>query len=754
MRVRRAVVVSRALWTVGFVIFIVHGAYTTLHVGHDRFDFVVSQWTPFVVFLICAGVGAARALSDRRDRAAWLVFASGLGFYAVSAASLALAAQSGSYASFPATSDVVAWLLYLFALVAIALLVRSQRSRTRADLWLDGVIGGFAVASVGVVVIFDVIIDPLASLAGSPGNVVYVLGDLLVVGFGIGSCAVLGWRPSRALLTLILGFVALGVDDTLYLSAQVTGTFAPAGPLDSYWLLSVLLIASTAAWSRPTRDQTYVTKPRNVVAFPFVFALATVGVAAYSALTPHKNVLAAALITLTLLAVVVRFALTFRAHLAMIEVTERDAITDDLTGLGNRRKLLRNADPLLTGASHERPVALLLLDLDHFKDVNDSLGHAAGDELLRVVAARLTTSLQDGDLLCRLGGDEFALLLPDADADVALRSAAVLIAALDTPVDLDGLPVSTRGSIGIALSPDHGRDIGTLLRHADIAMYRAKRSQTRHLIYNPESDGRETTRAGIQLLGQLRRAIGAGELDVHYQPKVDLRTGTIIGAEALVRWLHPDRGMLYPDQFLPLVRQHGLMHAMTDLVLDRALDDAATWHASGHPLPVAVNLFPPTLGDVDLPTRITQALAQRDLAPATLMVEITEDFLLGNLDRARTVLVGLRELGIRIAIDDFGSGYSALSYLRELPIDEVKLDRSFIAPITHDPRAASIVRAVIDLAHTLSLTTVAEGVEDAETARTLAEYGCDVAQGNYYSAPVAGCDLLFLMASAAPAKLG
>ena len=782
MKVGRAATTNghaRALWTVGLVIVIVHGAYTTLNVGAGQWDFVVSQWTPVVVFALCTAVCVARGLSDRRGRAAWLVLASGLGFYAVSAASLALAAQSGSSSSFPATSDVVAWPMYLFALVAIALLVRAQRSRTRADLWLDGVIGGLAVASVGVVVIFDVIIDPLAALAGSPGNVVYVLGDLLVVGFGIGSCAVLGWRPSRALLAAIFGFAALGIDDTLYLSAQVTGTFTPAGPLDSYWLLSVLLIAGVAAWSRPTRDQTYVAKPQSVVAFPFVFALATVAVAAYTALTPRQNVLAVVLITLTLFAVVVRFALTFRAHLAMIEVTERDAITDDLTGLGNRRKLLRNADLLLGGASIERPLplnrhglseqtvvalpgpdqndpdrcALLLLDLDHFKDVNDSLGHAAGDELLRVVAARLTATLRDDNLLYRLGGDEFALLLPGADADGALRSAAALITALDTPVNLDGLPVSTGGSIGIALCPDHGRDIGTLLRRADAAMYRAKRTQTRHLVYSSEADGQETTRAGIRLLGQLRRAIGDGELGVYYQPKVDLRTGDIIGAEALVRWLHPDQGMLYPDQFLPLVRQHGLMQAMTDLVLNRALDDAANWHALGHPLPIAVNLFPPTLGDLDLPTRIARALDHRDLTPTTLMVEITEDFLVGNLDRARAVLDGLRGLGIRIAIDDFGSGYSALSYLRELPIDEVKLDRSFIAPITQDPRAASIVRAVIDLAHTLGLTTVAEGVEDMKTASTLAAYGCDVAQGNYYSMPIASCDLLALLTSAAPAQL-
>jgi predicted signal transduction protein with EAL and GGDEF domain len=354
--------------------------------------------------------------------------------------------------------------------------------------------------------------------------------------------------------------------------------------------------------------------------------------------------------------------------------------------------------------------------------------------------------------LARLGGDEFAVLLPLADADAALRAAATLITTLDEPVELDGLHVQTGASIGIALCPEHGRDIDTLLRHADIALYRAKRTQTRRLVYAPDTGAHETTRAAMELLGQLRQAIDDGELSVHYQPKLCLRSGRIVGAEALVRWLHPDRGLLYPHQFLPLVRQNGLMHAMTELVMERTLDDAASWHARGKLLPVAVNLFPPTLADLDLPARISRALARRDLTSAALTVEITEDFLLDNLRRAATVLNRLHDLGIKIAIDDFGSGYSALSYLRELPIDEVKLDRSFIAPITEDPGAAAIVRSVIDLSHTLGLTTVAEGVENPATAATLTGYGCDIAQGHHYSPPMTNHELLHLLGALLPSQ--
>ena len=391
--------------------------------------------------------------------------------------------------------------------------------------------------------------------------------------------------------------------------------------------------------------------------------------------------------------------------------------------------------------------ALLLLDLDHFKDVNDSLGHATGDELLRLVAARLSAPLREGEILARLGGDEFAVLLPHAGAEQALQTAAALIAALDETVELDGLHVRTDASIGIAVSPEHGRDIGTLLRHADIAMYRAKDSQVGHRIYTREAADHVTTRAGMELLAQLRHAIEHGELAVQYQPKVSLRSGAIIGVEALVRWPHPQRGLLYPDQFLPLARQNRLMRAMTEFVVDRALNDAALWHSRGHHLPVAVNLSPPTFADRDLPVRIEQALNRHGLTSASLAVEITEDFVLGNLDRARTVLGGLHDLGIKIAIDDFGSGYSVLSYLRELPIDEVKLDRSFIAPITTDPDAAAIVRSVIDLSHTLRMTTVAEGVETADTAATLTRYGCDAVQGHYYSPPLTAAELLQLLCS-------
>jgi diguanylate cyclase (GGDEF)-like protein len=539
------------------------------------------------------------------------------------------------------------------------------------------------------------------------------------------------------------GLLVFGFVDCTFVTRAARGTYQPGGVVDAAWTIAVTIAALAPGWHQRRRI-TPVPPTWLPLAVPLLAAAAAISVRVagrYVQITPVADYLALA----TLLAALVRLAAASfearhageQAHLAQ---------TDDLTTLLNRRGFYNQAAAILSGRGSSDPgeptFALLLLDLDHFKDVNDSLGHAAGDELLRRVAARLNASLRDEDILARLGGDEFAVLLPRVGADRAQQAAVALITALEQTVVLDGLHVQPDASIGIAIGPEHGRELGTVLRNADIAMYRAKHARARYMVYTPYADRHVTTRAGIELLAQLRHAIEHGDLAVHYQPKVSLRTGEMVGVEALVRWHHPVRGMLYPDQFLPLARHNSLMHAMTELVVQRALDDAAVWHARGHRIPVAVNLFPPTLADLDLPVRLAHALERHGLTSSALEVEITEEFMLGNLDRARIVLTGLHRLGIRSAIDDFGSGYSSLYYLCELPIDEVKLDRSFIASITEDLRAAAIVRSVIDLSHALALTTVAEGVENLRTAALLTGYGCDIAQGHYFSHPITADEVL------------
>jgi diguanylate cyclase (GGDEF)-like protein len=393
---------------------------------------------------------------------------------------------------------------------------------------------------------------------------------------------------------------------------------------------------------------------------------------------------------------------------------------------------------------------MMSLDLDDFKLVNDSFGHPAGDELLTQVAGRLVESVRTADTVARLGGDEFAVLV-EGPPEMARLAAHRVARAFDEPFAIDDQQLTVRPSIGLAVvaASDSNVSAHALLKRADIAMYSAKRSRSGAVhTYTPDMDpiGVESEQEeGSRLLDQLRRAIDNMELSLVYQPKFSLRDGSITGVEALVRWPHPVLGVLVPKHFLPLVRRHGLVTSVTELVLAQALDDAARWRVRGHRVPIAVNIAAPSLLDLDLPNQIMVALAERGLSPDVLTIEITEDLLVDNVERARTVLTRLRENGIRVAVDDFGAGYSALAYLRDLPIDEVKLDKSFVGPILEDARAAAIVRAVIELAHVLGLTTVAEGVESDEVSAKLHAYGCDNVQGFGCSPPVSAAVVLDLL---------
>jgi diguanylate cyclase (GGDEF)-like protein len=415
----------------------------------------------------------------------------------------------------------------------------------------------------------------------------------------------------------------------------------------------------------------------------------------------------------------------------------REATTDDLTGLPNRRALYRAGRALTDQPGRRR--ALLVLDLDRFKDVNDSLGHHAGDKLLVEAAARLRGHVRAGDVLARLGGDEFAVLLDDCTGPGAERVAIALADELSRPVVLEGMTLRGTVSIGIALFPDDGADLPTLMRKADIAMYKAKASDVRHHTYGGADDAETASR--LQTVGELQGAIADGQLVLHFQPKVRLATGEVPSVEALVRWQHPTRGLLFPDAFLHLVERGGLMAAMTTAVLAQALDQAAVWRTAGRPLAVAVNLSASSLIDDALPDRIAAMLAERGLAPGVLQVEITEGLVMSNRDRAHEILTRVRDLGVTVSLDDFGTGYSSLSYLRDLPVDEIKLDRTFVTPMSVDPRATTLVAATITLAHGLGLRIVAEGVQTREEYDQLARLGCDQVQGYLVCRPVAAAQL-------------
>jgi diguanylate cyclase (GGDEF)-like protein/PAS domain S-box-containing protein len=417
---------------------------------------------------------------------------------------------------------------------------------------------------------------------------------------------------------------------------------------------------------------------------------------------------------------------------------QHQAWHDVLTGLPNRTRLRVELDQCMATQSTDT-FALLLIDLDRFKEVNDTIGHPCGDLLLQQVGPRLRAELRERDSIARLGGDEFVVLLRGADSERASAVAARLLIALERPFELDGFGVAIGGSIGIALYPEHGVDADTLLREADIAMYAAKDARSGYTIYAPDTDRHSRERLG--LLADLRQAIDRGELLVHYQPQVDVRSGSLTAVEALVRWPHPTRGLLPPDEFIPLAERTRLIQPLSRWILASALQQCATWRAAGLDVPVSVNLSAYDLRDHDLPDLIDAALAKYGVPPERLRIEITESSLMANPSRAREILARLRAQGVQVSIDDFGIGYSSLAYLKNLPVDELKIDRSFVGEMAVDAGSRAIVRAIIDLADVLGLRVVAEGVEDEATLMALAALGCDVAQGFYFARALPPADL-------------
>ncbi|MFJ8718454.1 putative bifunctional diguanylate cyclase/phosphodiesterase [Streptomyces violaceus] len=405
-----------------------------------------------------------------------------------------------------------------------------------------------------------------------------------------------------------------------------------------------------------------------------------------------------------------------------------EQLRDPLTGLPNRQWLLERIWTALDDAERiDARVALMLIDLDRFRSVNDTLGHLAGDRLLLQIADRLRVALPRGAEAARLGGDEFAVLLPVADSTTsATRVARSLVAALSSPLDLDGLTLVLEASAGVAVFPDHALDAEGLLRRADVAMYQAKRDRTGVEVYESKRDSNTPDRLG--LLGDLRRALEANEVHLHYQPKVRF-DGQVVGLEALVRWVHPERGKVPPDEFIAIAESSGLMPHLTEYVLEAALGQVGRWRSQGLFVPVAVNVSPRDVHTAGFAGSVAARLARHGVPAGALQLEITEHVLLEDPQRAADTLNALTGHGVKMSLDDFGTGYSSLVHLRRLPVSELKIDRSFVARLAVDTEDAEIVRCTVDLAHSLGLLVVAEGVEDDETWERLRDLGCDAVQG-------------------------
>ncbi len=426
-----------------------------------------------------------------------------------------------------------------------------------------------------------------------------------------------------------------------------------------------------------------------------------------------------------------------RAH---IEMQEHQATHDVLTGLPNRILLHdRLQQAILRGRREKESAALLIMDLNGFKEINAALGHQNGDVLLYQFGLRVKRMLRASDTIARLGGDEFGVLLPNTDRDGAVVLTQKIQKALDLPFTLEGLSLDVGVSVGIAVYPEHGEDATTLLQRADVAMYVAKHADAGFSVYASDRDPHTPRR--LALMGELRHAIESGQLFQLYQPIINLRTGTVTGVESLVRWQHPTLGLIPPDQFIMLSEQTGLIKPLTQWVLDKSLEQCHAWHEAGLELSMAVNLSVRNLQDPRLPEQIAEHLERRNVPARWLELEITEGTIMQDPSRAMAILSRLNEMGVRLSIDDFGTGYSSLGYLKKLPVEAIKVDKSFVIGMASDEDDAVIVRSTIDLGHNLGLKIIAEGVENRETLEKLTALGCDLAQGFYMSRPILPADL-------------
>ena len=712
--------------------------------GPDQSVEFVDGWLVAAFEVVASALCISRAFGSRR-RAIPLTL--GLGVLSWSIGDTLLTAQSagGGTVSVPSVSDLF-WLgFYPLVYVAVVLLMRKYVSKLGAATWLDGAVAGLGAAAVCACFAFNTILHSVGGDAVTVAtDLAYPIGDVLLLILVVGGTTILPGRRNPQWLLLAAAIAVNAVGDTFNLFAS-SGSTSHVGTIFNgiAWPTSILLI-SISVWLRPGRFNPLA--PRRTTGFLLPGLGAGAGLAILLVDTVHRvTPVGIGLAAATLLAVGVRLALSVRRLRSLTELRHRQAITDELTGLGNRRQLFNllnaffadHADP----ATADRHLSLLYIDLDHFKEINDSFGHGAGDELLRQLGPRLQSSLRDTDMLVRVGGDELAVLIMDTDSEYATTVARRVMAKLEEPFALESVTVRISASIGIASAPTDAIDSISLLRCADLAMYRAKVGPSFYETYRHDIDDDGNR---LRLVDELRDAVNRGQFELHYQPQVDLQTGEITAVEALLRWPHPRLGMVPPLDFLPLAEEAGLMQALTALVLELAVTQCAAWHAEGRPLTVSVNISATNLLDPGFGDAVTTVLARHHLPPSALILEITETTIIRDFDVCKLVIAQLRALGLGVSIDDFGAGFTSLAYLGSLAVTELKLDRSFLMRMaTGDKeRNVALVRATIALGHKLGMRVVAEGIEEPAALDLLASVGCDLAQGYFISQPMLAKDLV------------
>jgi diguanylate cyclase (GGDEF)-like protein len=718
--------------------------------GHDAVK-PIRDWLSAAAYVLVAGIVALRAIRVERQRWAWSVFALGFALYALGNVLWSFWIGTLRSPPIPSVCDALWLTLYPLAYAGIVGIARvpGQR-RMPAGVWLDGIIAGAGLAAIGAALVFRPI---LASATGSTAAVAtelaYPIGDLLLAALVLGVLALRGWRINRFWGLLGGGFLLLALADCLYGLQVANGSSSPSSLTNLCYLVAITLLAGAAWQPEGDRPEPHIGST-SVLLVPAGFTLTALGLLVYD--HAHRlDAFAFALASLTLLAACLRIGLAFRDLQSLAEA-RRQAATDDLTELPNRRLFMQRVrDGIGAARTTECELSVLMLDLDNFKELNDTLGHNAGDALLRLIGPRLKEALRTRDIVARLGGDEFAVLLdPSPDEAGVVRVAERILAALRQPFDVQGLALRLTASVGIASFPAHAQDDHGLLKRADVAMYQAKASRRGFEFYASERDTHSVEK--LSIAAELATAIEQDGLELHFQPKADTHTRRIAGLEALVRLRLANGRLVPPMDFLAAAEHAGMSRTVTRKVLELGLGQLMAWRQAGHDLHLAVNTTVADLLDADFPREVAAALAAHDLAPDLLVLEVTESSVLSDPVRIGNILAQLGELGIRLSLDDFGTGYSSLAHLKSLPVGEVKVDRSFVARMCTDVTDAAIVYATIELAHTLGIRVVAEGVEDDDTWRALDRLGCEYVQGYVLSRPVPARELEELL-SAQPAQV-
>jgi len=711
--------------------------------GGGALEHAIRDWVTSGVYALVAVMVGWRALRSAEQRVWWALFAAGLTLYGLGNVLWAAYFEHLAQPPIPSVCDALWLALYPACYAAIVGLSRAREHRTPARILLDGLIAALGTAAIGAEIMLHPVLSSLSGgTAAALTELAYPVCDVLLAALVVGVLGLRGWRLDRMWSMLGAGFIVLAAADCMYALQVAQGASAPSDLANLTYEVGVGLLA-LGAWQEREPSRSAETQRSARLGIPATFTLAALALLVYD----HFTRLNPAALTLALATVVAAFArtgLAFRDVRALAE-TRQQALTDDLTLMPNRRCFLRRLHSGIAAArASGSGVVLMLVDLDHFKELNDTLGHDAGDRLLCQVGLRLRAVTRGSDVAARLGGDEFGVLLCEtSQASSAAAVAGKIVQAIAEPFLLDGLSLRVTASIGIALYPEHARDGEQLMQHADVAMYEAKSSRSGHAFYQGERD--HHSRERLTLAGELSEALTRGQIEAHFQPKALARSGRIVGLEALARWRHPTRGLIGPGEFIDVAEQAGLAPALTRRMLDLALGQLRAWRDMGLDLHVAVNTTVADLQDMQFPATVAGALREHGLAPDALVLEVTETTVFADPVRVGDVLARLGELGIGLSLDDFGTGFSSLTHLKLLPVGEVKVDRSFVSNMTRDAVDAAIVKATIELAHTIGVRVVAEGVESETTWTALQEEGCELIQGYALSKPAPAAELLTLL---------